>query len=381
MERMERIEKTFKDHTDADGKFLELKQTEEQDKEPTIALDNTKHVSSGNHEVQRTGVNERLMTPKIRRIMNQKDAKCMLKEEIDESLLRLKAAKFGHALEDIMPQYSNAFYLPDKSNYEPKINIEDESTRHNTRGYHQRSRTMGQSLAQSFMEKRVGVRKNSVLNNSGHYTMPFTASTKPMSTQLTHSCVDNSKVRNVHGGGESSTFITEPNQESLFGTGRPTQNLQQFFQRRKANHSPNFASATGTTRNKLFNSAINPPKANTNKAPRTAFTSKNDQSVGRSVQIQQMSQMTSARSSTEDRFTNYHEDQGSFSVRQKARDFIKNLLPRKPERLNDITYRFDKIKQRHMAMNSAVQDLTVKLPAPSLTKGAINLNEEAGAMF
>jgi len=47
----------------------------------------------------------------------------MLKEEIDESLLRLKAAKFGHALEDIMPQYSNAFYLPDKSNYEPKISI------------------------------------------------------------------------------------------------------------------------------------------------------------------------------------------------------------------------------------------------------------------
>ena len=75
--------------------------------------------------------------------MNQKDAKCMLKEEIDESLLRLKAAKFGHALEDIMPPYSNAFYLPDKSNYEPKINIEDESKRHNTRGYHQRSRTMG----------------------------------------------------------------------------------------------------------------------------------------------------------------------------------------------------------------------------------------------
>jgi hypothetical protein len=91
--------------------------------------------------------------------------------------------------------------------------------------------------------------------------------------------------------------------------------------------------------------------------------------------------MTSARSSTEDRFTNYNEDQGSFSVRQKARDFIKNLLPRKPERLNDITYRFDKIKQRHMALNSAVQDLTAKLPAPSLTKGAINLNEEAGAMF
>lgn len=52
----------------------------------------------------------------------------MLQEEIDESLLRLKAAKFGHAIDDIMPQYSNAFYLPDKSDYEPKINIEDNFT-------------------------------------------------------------------------------------------------------------------------------------------------------------------------------------------------------------------------------------------------------------
>lgn len=52
------------------------------------------------------------MTPKIMRIINQKDAVCMLKEEIGESLLRLKAAKFGHAIEDIVPQHSNAFYLP-----------------------------------------------------------------------------------------------------------------------------------------------------------------------------------------------------------------------------------------------------------------------------
>jgi hypothetical protein len=39
--------------------------------------------------------NERIMTPKIRRLMNQKDAKFVLKDEIVESLLRLKAAKFG----------------------------------------------------------------------------------------------------------------------------------------------------------------------------------------------------------------------------------------------------------------------------------------------
>ena len=85
------------------------------------------HTTHCGFDEKTTGVNERLMTPKIRRIMNQKDAKCMLREEIEESLLRLKAAKFGHALDDIMPQYSNAFYLPDKSDYEPKINIEDDS--------------------------------------------------------------------------------------------------------------------------------------------------------------------------------------------------------------------------------------------------------------
>lgn len=95
---------------------------------------------------------------------------------------------------------------------------------HTTRGYHQRSRTMEKSFAQSFMEKRIGVRKNSGLNNSVNQTVPFTGSTKPMTT---HSYVDNSKVRTVREGVDSSTFITEPNQESLFG--RPTQNLQQFF--------------------------------------------------------------------------------------------------------------------------------------------------------
>jgi hypothetical protein len=48
----------------------------------------------------------------------------MLKDEISESLLRLKAAKFGHSIEEIAPQYNNSFYLPDKSAYEPKVNIE-----------------------------------------------------------------------------------------------------------------------------------------------------------------------------------------------------------------------------------------------------------------
>ena len=67
--------------------------------------------------------NQRLMTPRMKKIMNKKDAACMLKDEITESLLRLKAAKFGHSVEEIAPQYTNSYYLPDKSNYAPAKSI------------------------------------------------------------------------------------------------------------------------------------------------------------------------------------------------------------------------------------------------------------------
>jgi hypothetical protein len=62
--------------------------------------------------------------------MNQKDATCMLQDEIGDSLLRMKAAKFGHPLDDIAPLYSNAYYLPDKKMYEPKVQVEEEQSRH-----------------------------------------------------------------------------------------------------------------------------------------------------------------------------------------------------------------------------------------------------------
>ena len=35
----------------------------------------------------------------------------MLQEEIEESSLRLKQAKFGHKLVDIVPNHENSFYL------------------------------------------------------------------------------------------------------------------------------------------------------------------------------------------------------------------------------------------------------------------------------
>ena len=41
----------------------------------------------------------------MKKLMVNKDAREVLKEEIDESDLRLKQAKFGHALKDIIPDH------------------------------------------------------------------------------------------------------------------------------------------------------------------------------------------------------------------------------------------------------------------------------------
>jgi hypothetical protein len=52
--------------------------------------------------------------------MSKKDASIMLKDEIGESSLRLKAAKYGHSIAEIVPEYDNTFYLPDKDKF--KVN-------------------------------------------------------------------------------------------------------------------------------------------------------------------------------------------------------------------------------------------------------------------
>ena len=52
--------------------------------------------------------------------MSKKDARDMLHEEVNESVLRLNKAKFGHKLAEIVPEHKNKFYLPDKSEYMPK---------------------------------------------------------------------------------------------------------------------------------------------------------------------------------------------------------------------------------------------------------------------
>lgn len=55
--------------------------------------------------------------------MANKDARVMLHEEVQESALRLKKAKFGHKLSEIVPDHQRQFYMPDKAKYFPKERV------------------------------------------------------------------------------------------------------------------------------------------------------------------------------------------------------------------------------------------------------------------
>jgi len=47
------------------------------------------------------------MTPRMRKLTNNRDGRELLQEEVNESILRLKKAKFGHRLIDIVPEHKN----------------------------------------------------------------------------------------------------------------------------------------------------------------------------------------------------------------------------------------------------------------------------------
>jgi len=60
-----------------------------------------------------------------------------------------------------------------------------------------------------------------------------------------------------------------------------------------------------------------------------------------------MSQMNSSYDSREGPFAGFEDEQGSLNTREQAKNYIRNLMPRKPQRLNDISHRFEKVKKRH----------------------------------
>jgi hypothetical protein len=51
----------------------------------------------------------------------------MLKDEIGESALRVKAVKFGLPLTEIAPQHDITFYLPDKEKFKSPLIINTKS--------------------------------------------------------------------------------------------------------------------------------------------------------------------------------------------------------------------------------------------------------------
>lgn len=59
----------------------------------------------------------RLNTPKLKRMALINDGSQALKDEINESYLRVKAAKHGMRLSDVIPNHGIKFYLPNKLNY------------------------------------------------------------------------------------------------------------------------------------------------------------------------------------------------------------------------------------------------------------------------
>lgn len=61
--------------------------------------------------------NQRLNTPKLKKMALINDGSQALKEEIQESYLRVKAAKHGMRLKDLVPSHGIQFYLPNKLMY------------------------------------------------------------------------------------------------------------------------------------------------------------------------------------------------------------------------------------------------------------------------
>jgi len=60
---------------------------------------------------------QRLNTPTLKRMALVNDGRQALKDEINESYLRVKAAKHGMKLEDLVPNHGIEFYMPQKIDY------------------------------------------------------------------------------------------------------------------------------------------------------------------------------------------------------------------------------------------------------------------------
>ncbi len=140
----------------------------------------------------------------MRKLMQNKDAREVLQEEINESVLRLKKAKFGHQLGEIVPQHENSFYLPDKGKY---IHEKKPATSNGVMNSSQSNYSASKSMVAS--QKKFPQR--SISNVQGAYGSP---GVNPRA----------SSINDV-----SSMFMTEPPsmlKQPLFGAGSQLRNTQ-----------------------------------------------------------------------------------------------------------------------------------------------------------
>lgn len=96
-----------------------------------------------------------LVSMKLRKELKTRDATSLLKSEISNSLKRVKAAKYGHRLEDIAPPYSDEFYLPDKTLYFTE-----------TAKLEERKQTRNATRAVASRNKNTSILNESTLNTS-----------------------------------------------------------------------------------------------------------------------------------------------------------------------------------------------------------------------
>lgn len=143
--------------------------------------------------------NQRLLTPRMRKLMNNKDAREVLQEEINESVLRLKQAKFGHRLVDIVPDHENSFYLPNKTHYLP---------REKKRGMDGSNFTGSKSNIGGSSQARGIGRSATNMSRTTQKALAFPQS--PQITRKAHEAVNNRAYSSINNDGTSSLFLTEP---------------------------------------------------------------------------------------------------------------------------------------------------------------------------
>jgi hypothetical protein len=94
----------FLGRRDEDGSKLDESMKKEIGKTPGLEL---------NSPDPREG-NEKLNTPSMKRLAQVTDGSTALKDEITESMLRMKAAKHGSRVKKLVPDHPIDFYLPER---------------------------------------------------------------------------------------------------------------------------------------------------------------------------------------------------------------------------------------------------------------------------